>query len=180
MHPLRQHLHLVHALLALCRCSLQRRLQRIQPARKLLQSGHQRQRLSPADRHAARAPVDKSGRIRAAGANPIRWRARCGRAHAQGPQHRPQTANQGVQYIKGVHGLPLCTFTNDSDVQDSQKLGSVSLKRGLAPRTYPYWPHLLYRCAVRPMTFRISLLGSYGQGPVSDESTLWQHASPTT
>eukprot|EP00959_Pyramimonas_sp_CCMP1952_P392839 8231538-Pyramimonas_sp.AAC.1 len=24
----------------------------------------------------------------------------------EGPQHRPQTANQGVQYIKGVHGLP--------------------------------------------------------------------------
>eukprot|EP00959_Pyramimonas_sp_CCMP1952_P040363 844127-Pyramimonas_sp.AAC.2 len=24
----------------------------------------------------------------------------------KGPQHRLQTANQGVQYIKGVHGLP--------------------------------------------------------------------------
>eukprot|EP00976_Prorocentrum_cordatum_P088541 1187350-Prorocentrum_minimum.AAC.1 len=23
-----------------------------------------------------------------------------------GPQHRLQTANQGVQYVKGVHGLP--------------------------------------------------------------------------
>eukprot|EP00976_Prorocentrum_cordatum_P086195 1186406-Prorocentrum_minimum.AAC.4 len=27
----------------------------------------------------------------------------------KGPQHRLQTANQGVQYKKGVHGLPRCT-----------------------------------------------------------------------
>eukprot|EP00959_Pyramimonas_sp_CCMP1952_P203378 4253089-Pyramimonas_sp.AAC.1 len=27
----------------------------------------------------------------------------------KGPRHRLQTANQGLQYIKGVHGLPHCT-----------------------------------------------------------------------
>eukprot|EP00976_Prorocentrum_cordatum_P080430 1183981-Prorocentrum_minimum.AAC.1 len=34
--------------------------------------------------------------------------------------------------------------TNDSDVQDSQKLGSMCFKRGLVPRTYPYWARLLH------------------------------------
>eukprot|EP00976_Prorocentrum_cordatum_P104045 1193720-Prorocentrum_minimum.AAC.3 len=29
---------------------------------------------------------------------------------------------------------------------------------------YPYWARLLRRCTVRPMTVRVSLLGSYGQG----------------
>eukprot|EP00959_Pyramimonas_sp_CCMP1952_P219924 4597971-Pyramimonas_sp.AAC.1 len=41
--------------------------------------------------------------------------------------------NQGVQYVKGVHHMVclVAPVTNDSDVQDSQKLGSVCFKRGL-------------------------------------------------
>eukprot|EP00976_Prorocentrum_cordatum_P112240 1195500-Prorocentrum_minimum.AAC.21 len=52
----------------------------------------------------------------------------------------------------------IAPVTNNSDVQDSQKPGSVCFKRGLVPRTYPYWARLLHRCTVRPMTVRVSLL----------------------
>ena len=31
--------------------------------------------------------------------------------------------------------MPYCTVSNNRDVQDSQKLGSVFFKRGLVPRT---------------------------------------------
>eukprot|EP00976_Prorocentrum_cordatum_P052715 1063429-Prorocentrum_minimum.AAC.1 len=33
----------------------------------------------------------------------------------------------------------IAPVTNNSKVQDSQKPGSVCFKRGLLPRTYPYW-----------------------------------------
>eukprot|EP00959_Pyramimonas_sp_CCMP1952_P275961 5768117-Pyramimonas_sp.AAC.1 len=69
-----------------------------------------------------------------------------------------QTANQGVRrmFRGDAIGHPLrttdvkqrCTVhtkgtwfapvTNNSDTQDSQKLGSVCFKRGLVPGTYPY------------------------------------------
>eukprot|EP00959_Pyramimonas_sp_CCMP1952_P161763 3382272-Pyramimonas_sp.AAC.1 len=62
--------------------------------------------------------------------------------------------------------------TNNSDVQDSQKLGSVCFNRGLVPRAYPYKARLLHRCTVRPMTVRVSLLRSYSQLRMSDVSTL--------
>eukprot|EP00976_Prorocentrum_cordatum_P029541 601500-Prorocentrum_minimum.AAC.1 len=43
--------------------------------------------------------------------------------------------------------------SNNSDDQDSQKLGSVCFKQGLIPRTNnPYWAGLLHRCTARPMT----------------------------
>eukprot|EP00959_Pyramimonas_sp_CCMP1952_P028897 606289-Pyramimonas_sp.AAC.1 len=44
---------------------------------------------------------------------------------------------------------------------------------------YPYWDRLLHRCTARPMTVRISLLRSHGQGPgVRCISALWRHAFP--
>eukprot|EP00976_Prorocentrum_cordatum_P065724 1178029-Prorocentrum_minimum.AAC.2 len=51
-----------------------------------------------------------------------------GHEHAYGPQQRLQTATQVVQYL-------IAPVTIDSDVQESQELGSVCLKWGLVPRT---------------------------------------------
>eukprot|EP00976_Prorocentrum_cordatum_P049882 1006353-Prorocentrum_minimum.AAC.1 len=50
----------------------------------------------------------------------------------KGPQHRLQTANQGVRYIKGVRRFAeRSPVTNNGDAHDSQKLGSACFKRGL-------------------------------------------------
>ena len=38
-----------------------------------------------------------------------------------------------------IHNMNL---TSTSKIQDSQKLGSVRFKRGLVPRTYPFWAPL--------------------------------------
>eukprot|EP00976_Prorocentrum_cordatum_P061768 1176438-Prorocentrum_minimum.AAC.3 len=55
---------------------------------------------------------------------------------AHGPQHRLQTTNQVVQYVKGVYRIRLIApVTNDSDVQESQQLGSVCRKRAPVPGT---------------------------------------------
>eukprot|EP00959_Pyramimonas_sp_CCMP1952_P128714 2691725-Pyramimonas_sp.AAC.1 len=42
------------------------------------------------------------------------------------PRHRLQTANQSVRYVQGVRRFAeRSPATNDGDVQDSKKLGSV-------------------------------------------------------
>eukprot|EP00959_Pyramimonas_sp_CCMP1952_P382672 8018648-Pyramimonas_sp.AAC.1 len=58
----------------------------------------------------------------------------------KGPQHRLQTANQGVQYIRGAPRVSTL---------------------GLVPRTYPYWARLRHRCTVRPMTVRVTAGGVF-------------------
>eukprot|EP00959_Pyramimonas_sp_CCMP1952_P133048 2781548-Pyramimonas_sp.AAC.2 len=54
----------------------------------------------------------------------------------QGPQHRLQTANQGVQYIKGVHGVTwgVCKTCRTSSAATAHPAGprcSESLNRNI-------------------------------------------------
>eukprot|EP00976_Prorocentrum_cordatum_P056010 1129933-Prorocentrum_minimum.AAC.1 len=53
---------------------------------------------------------------------------------------RKATGNPGVVWSSDDQRASTPTADRESsDVQDSLKLGSVCFKRGLVPRTYPYW-----------------------------------------
>eukprot|EP00959_Pyramimonas_sp_CCMP1952_P348996 7312460-Pyramimonas_sp.AAC.1 len=64
------------------------------------------------------------------------------------PQHRLQTANQGVPYVKGVHGWPHRTgYQRQRCSRFPEAFTLVRLHaRSGKTRTDPYWARLPHRC----------------------------------